>query len=320
MPLSSPLRSRGTARRAPIIPAEQAVFLLDLQLGTMRNTKKIPPGRVEVIRSKPTDPRTNPNAISSSKKLLDCDELRAIKTLHHQLRDYVQMYALPQEQFRGGIYMLPLSRFEFVEAYLQQTEVDLRYLVEELITNYDLRIRESQTALGLLFNRGDYPTPNDLRARLIIKYSYQTLSTPEGLKNYSQEIFEREQAKLREKMAEAVEDCRKAIAASTKDLLLEISDRMTLSEDGQPKIIRPSMIEKWLETFDLLGSKNITNDTELQAALESARATLQGKTEESLLHNATVQEATLSTFSGLIANLDRDVINRPSRQMNLDDK
>jgi hypothetical protein len=310
----------ATTENDAVSKAAMAVFLLDLRCGTIRDSKKVPSTAVEVVRHLPHDPETDPKSLNVSKKLLDCEELEAIKRLYHRLRDAVERYELPtKDQFRGGLYMIELDKFERVEAELEDAIRTLAGYVDALAANYELRVEQSRARLGTLFNEHDYPSIETLRNRLVIRYQYQTLSTPEGLKKYSRDIFERERKKLQAKMEDAIEDCRQIVAGKTKELLTEIVERVKPTE-GKPKVFRPDIIKSWTDALELLGDKNVTNDEELKAVIETAKKAISGRDVATFKSDSAVKAEIEEAFGSLIERLDDSVIDKPLRRVHWEEE
>ena len=299
---------------------ENACFLLSLKLGTLPNSKKVPSASIEVRKDMPFDPDTDTEMLRVSKKLFDCPELDELKQFHHSLRDFIEQHELPTKgQFRGGMYLMSITHLPAVEERLKDSVEQVEDLVDRLIEVLPLRISEAEGKLGTLFNEFDYPTESKIRERLRVVYEYQTLATPEGLKRYSADMYKREEAKLKARMEEAAMDCREIIAARAKDLLAAITDRLTPSLDGKPKVMRKDMIESWSSALDLMSEQNITGDADLAAVIAAAKEKLAGRETLSMKGDAALRTEIATTFKGLIERLDEQVIDKPLRAITFEE-
>jgi hypothetical protein len=304
---------------SPAIPLHDQVLLLDLRLGTLPNSKKVPSSSVEV-KHDDDEPDTDNNMLRVSMKILDCPELDEIKRVHHEIRDRVERLELPtNNQFRGGMYLMSYKHVEKMEAHLANAEEQLETCVDHLLDVYDQRIEEARAKLGTLFNEDHYLDPADVRAKLKMQYQIVTLATPEGLRKYKGDVFKREQEKLQKRMEEAVEDSRQIIAAQTRDLLTAVADRLTPSQDGKTKVIRGDMLEGWNETLDLLASKNVTDDTNLAEAIAAAKARLSGPAMADLRGDVALRADIAASFKSVVDRLDEQVIDKPLRRIRLED-
>lgn len=302
------------------VQIESACFLLNLKLGTLPNSKKVPSASVEVRKEMPFDPDTDTEMLRVSKKLFDCTELDELKQAHHSLRDFVERYELPTKgQFRAGMYLVSMTHLEKIEEKLCEATAEIGAIVDRLIVALPERIAESEEKLGTLFNEFDYPTESKIRERLRVVHEYQMLATPEGLKKFSLDMFDREQAKLRARMEEAAMDCREIIAERTRELLTAISDRLTPSLDGKPKVMRKDMITSWNDTLDLLAEQNITGDTDLANVIAIAKDKLTGRESLSMKGDAVVRTEITESFKSLIERLDEQVIDKPLRAITFEE-
>ncbi len=296
------------------------VFLLNLRLGTLGNSKKVPSTAVKVVREFDFDPDTDPEMLRVNKTLLDCPELREIKRYHHELRDYIEARELPTKgQFRAGMYLMSYRHLDAIEARLTMARENIGELVDQLVEALPERIEQSRARLGTLFNEHEYPSEATIREKLRIQFEYQTLATPEGLKRINREMFDREQAKLQRRMQEALDDSRAIIAQQTRDLLSAVADRLTPDESGKPKIIQANMAANWTAALEMLGDKNITGDSDLTAVIEQAKARIAGRGASDLKSDAATREEITAAFAELIARLDDQVIDKPLRQISFDE-
>ncbi len=155
---------------APAAPNPASLFfVLDLRLGTLSNSKKVPSTAVAVVREFEFDPDTDPEMLRVNKKLFDCPELDEIKQYHHSLRDFIETRELPTKgQFRAGMYLMSYKHLPAVEERLELAVEQIGELVDRLIDALEQRIGESKEKLGTLFNEADYPTEKTIRERLKI--------------------------------------------------------------------------------------------------------------------------------------------------------
>jgi hypothetical protein len=297
----------------------EAVFLLDLKLGKLGVTRKVQ-NDVIFVRHELDEPETDSSVLSVSKKILDCQELTAIRHLYRELREYAERYEIPQNgQFRPGLYLMPYSRLEQIEAYYSDASERLSTLVENLLDLYDLRKSEARERLGVLFDEDEYPEEAEIKAKFFVRYSFVTLSTPEGLRKYKGDIFKREQEKLRRQMEEAAEESRQIIAQQARDLAEKVIERLTPSLDGKPKIFKDSLLTNWDEFFDLFGDKNITGDEDFASIINNLKDRITGKGCHELRKSASERAEIRELFEGVIGQLDEMVIDKPIRRIRLED-
>lgn len=224
------------------------IFLLDLHLGRICATRDY----------------TTPDGERKSKTILDCPELREIKRLHREFRDYTELYAIPcDDLFRPGMYLMPAIRIKQIDEYYSRAQERLDVLVENLLTLYDRRKHEAKRRLRKLYNEADYPDEKTIRQTYTVEYSFITLAVPDALKLSDSELYKRETKKLRSLYRKAADTSRNALAQQMQNMAEHCVDRLGVGLDGKPKVFRDSLLTNWHRFFELFDEKNISGDEEL---------------------------------------------------------
>ena len=150
----------------------------------------------------------------------------------------------------------------------------LQEAARELASQYDTIKSEAQRRLGTLFNASDYPTTLD--GLFDLEVSYPTIEPPGYLMALQPEVFQQEQARVRERFESAVELAEQAFATELQRLTAHLAERLTGLHDGQPKVFRDSAVENLREFFERFRRLNIRSSPELDALVEQAQQTING--------------------------------------------
>jgi hypothetical protein len=220
--------------------------------------------------------------------------------------------------FRAGMYLMPYSLLDQIEPLITQTESRLKQKIDALLDVYQASIQSDRETLKSLFRTEDYPAPEEVRDAFKITWGYQTISTPEGLKGYRQDIYKREAAKMQALMEAAAAESREALIHQALELAKHVTDKLTPSEDGKPKVLRESVLENWDKFCDLFSHKNIAGDTDLEKVLNDVRATLKGRKAKETRTDAQAAAEIKALFDGVVGKLDEMIVAKPIRKLSLE--
>lgn len=253
--------------------------------------------------------------VESYKKTLQSPEFEAIKSADGKLRSYIQGRCLPSldKLFRSGVYPLPVELIAEVDERLEAHKEIRQRLIDRFLDTYEERCDEAREALGDLYNDSDYPSKDELRLNLNMRYQYITINTPESLKGISDTIFQRECDKAETMWSEARDEMRAALRAQLQELLNHLVDRLRPSADGKAKIFRNSMMSNFGDFLSVFDAKNISDDQELAALVDKLKGLSADVTPENLRANADFRADIATSFEDIKTELDQMIINKPGR-------
>lgn len=251
-------------------------LLVELNIGTWtaRKLDKKVSEEVDVQKS------TKVKAGNYRKNILaGAKELEAITKLAGNVRNWHYEQTLPWSD--SGIRLLPLGNFlkyrEELDARMQEFDT----LKRNFVTQYPHLISQMAFQLGTLFNRDDYPNPDDVDRKFYFNLNFYPMpesgdfrvEVEEELKRELQDKYQSHyDKKLQEAMAEAW--------GRLHNTLKHLSERLDTEVDGKAKIFRDATIGNAIELCSLLTSLNVTNDPKLEEArrdLEKALANVEPK-------------------------------------------
>jgi hypothetical protein len=290
--------------------AENSICLA-LDVKCIGNSRKLRDDQIEVEADK--------EMIKAAKKLLDAPELDAIKSLDAEMRNWLGKRALPS-MFKSGIYLIPISLVQDVDAKLQEYQENRSGKVQSFVSSYERIKADAQQRLNGVYNEKDYPSAEKVEQLFSVKSSYVTFGTPAALQQISSSLWEREKEKAEKQWKEAGEEIRIVLRESMKKLVDHMVERLASTEDGKPKIFRDSLIGNMQEFLELFNARNITGDAELEELANKAKAIMKGADPSKIRASTDTRETIKNAFESIKANLDTMVIDRPSRQIKIDDE
>ena len=232
------------------------------------------------------------NAGRYTKQLFaDVPELRALLNDRQTWYNFVQKVTFPWDGEWG---YLPTSRIVPVMAEIEQRKAASEALLENFIAVMPQAISNEAFAQGDMFNRDDYPSPDEVRSKF--KIIVQTMNVPEG--DYRVEIATHLADDLQKNFEQQTKDIIGEIHGKQQEQLLKVlqslsycCDSETVEENGEIKVKRRKLYESTLtEAMELCNTFtgfNLANDPKLDEASRSLLAVLDGVTIDQLRHSDT---------------------------------
>jgi hypothetical protein len=246
------------------------------------------------------------NAGRYTKQLFaDVQELRVLLNDRQTWYNFIQRVTYPWDGEWG---YLPTSRIPQVMAEINQRKAKSMELLENFINAMPAAVSNEAFVQGDMFNRDDYPTPDEVRSKFRI--IVQTMNIPEG--DYRVTIAD-----------DLAEDLKRNFEAQTRDIIKDIHDKQndqlvkvlqsfshccdseTVMEDGEVKVKRRKMYESTLtdalELCDTFADFNLNNDPRLEEARRDLLRVLDGVTIDQLRNNDTKRIVVKEGVDGILA-------------------
>lgn len=205
-------------------------------------------------------------------------ELEVINKFVTETRSLVYDNTLPWSD--SGIRLLPSAKFMEFNAKLQQAEDKFYGLVAEFVQVYPSLITAQAMALGNMFNRNDYPHPDDIEHRFRFNVNYMPVPSSGDFRvDIGNDAQEELKAKLSKLADERVEHAVKDIKTRLLEHLKRMSDRLTVdmvSGSAVPRKFHDSLLDGAHDLCELAGSLNIINDPQLEQARKALKQAING--------------------------------------------
>lgn len=301
-----------------ITPAAQGeaveVIRLNLTRTFLGTSKKLGDGQITVDASM--------EKIAASKKLLQSDELKAIKSIDSEMTQYVKSRSIPS-CYKAGIYLIKLDSVVAVDQALQDFQARRANAVDTFVSRYsDIQWQDSlpadQGGLGGCYDPSDYPSTDKVRASFSMRWNYEQASTPGKIADFSVSIYERCQAQAQAEMQEAIEQGKALLRAEFAGLIAHLHERLTPGADGQPKKFKAATLGNAIEFLRNFTYRDIAIDNELRPMLQAAADMLGGVTPDDLRNDATMRAHIASQAAAIKASLDPLIVKGPSRAISLE--
>jgi hypothetical protein len=196
------------------------------------------------------------------------NELEVIQQHVNAARTYVYENTLPWSD--AGIRLLPTKNFMTFNQRMTQFEQEFVGMVNEFVQVYPSLITAQAMALGDMFNRSEYPAPQEVASKFSFRVNY--MPVPKA-GDFRVDVGNEAQAELQKKLSSLADERVSAAVADAKARLKGHLDRMLKQlrveeVNGKQKKgrIHASLIEGGLELCEALKALNVTNDMTIEAA------------------------------------------------------
>jgi hypothetical protein len=251
--------------------------------------------------------------LSASKLILDTKNpaYRAVAAVRSEASSYWRTVTLPFPE--AGVRLLPQNSLGTFASTMQTYRERLQEAARELAAQYDQIKSEVQRRLRTLFNQADYPSTLD--GLFDLEVSYPTIEPPAYLVSLHPDVYQQEQARVRERFESAVELAEQAFATELQRLTAHLAERLTGLHNSQPKVFRDSAVENLQDFFERFRRLNIRSSPELDALVEQAQQTINGVEPQTLRDSNRLRQMVARDFEQIQAAVGDLLVDRPRRNI-----
>jgi len=196
---------------------------------------------------------------------------------------------------------------------LTSLKAELAEAVFQLDERYGELKASARTRLGRLFNAADYP--DSLIGLFQLEHDFPSIEAPEYLRELSPELFRQEQARVTARFEEVVQLAEEAFTTEFAKVVSHLTERLSGTEDGKPKVFRDSAIENLGEFFGRFRALNVRSSVELDRLVEDAQRIVRGVEPQALRDNTHLRQQIGSQLAGVQSVLDGLLVDRPRRNI-----
>lgn len=251
--------------------------------------------------------------LSAGKKLLDTSatSYRAVTNVRGRISSYFKGMSLPYPE--PGIRLIRQSDLECIHRQMSEYQDELRESVGRLDEEFDELKRLARSRLGNLFSAADYPT--SLRGLFDVSWEFPSVEPPDYLRRLSPQLYSAECSRVTERFNEAIRLAEAAFMEELSQLLEHLTERLSGSEDGKPKVFRDGVVENLQEFFGRFQRLNVQSNAELDELVARAREVLQGVKPGSLRDSQQLRHKVAANLSVVQSQLDQLLVERPRRRL-----
>ena len=249
----------------------------------------------------------------AGKKLLDTshEAFKAVTAVRGRIAAYWRGISLPYPE--PGIRLIRQDAIAAFDDQLSEYKRELNQVVGNLDNHYGELVELARERLGTLFNRADYPAT--LRGAFDVSWDYPSVAPPDYLRQLNPELYRQESERIAARFDEAVRLAEEAFVAELSKLVSHLTERLSGSDDGRPKIFRDSAIDNLSEFFTRFRSLNVGSSDQLDELVEQAQRVIRSVEPQALRNHAALRQQVATQLASVQSVLDGLMVDRPRRNI-----
>lgn len=281
--------------------------LIRLSIGLWEGKVKLPVSELN------PDESVDKTLLTARKALIDGSHLDKLKKIRSEA--YTYLYAHSYQSPIKGIAFAPHGTALKIIQKFKEISGDIADAADAFCANMDTYISEAEGRLGTLFDETEYPTGENLRRRFYFDYQVIELSEPSNPGIFDAETFAEEKAKF----VQMQQQLRDEIITTAREQFLELVSTMAENMSQPGKRFKKTSIESFLDFLKNFEAMNVTNDADLAALIDKAKAFTDGHTGSSFA-NMVRDRSDLRREAGRVFRSIKDgatalIENTPARKM-----
>lgn len=287
-------------------------IVLCLQIGRPGITKKISTNSIYI--------QADPTMIKVQKSILDSPQYKIIQNFEQDIRSWLVTRCLPS-YFRRGFYLIPITIFDEVRNKLDEFKNKLDDYINDFLNAYIEQKEDAKERLKSLYDEKNYLPIEELKSRFTWDVRYMDFSASSSLKYVSEEIYKKEEEKVRKIWDETEQEIQFALRESFQEMITYMIDKLESKEDGKPKIFHKSRIEKFEEFLNNFKDRNLSDDTELSKLIDQAKNIINSSIDPKYLRiDRSFRDFVRGGLKPLKKEIDNMLINKPRRKISFEDE
>lgn len=209
--------------------------------------------------------------VRANKILINREHLKEINSIITATRNYV--WDISNEFPIKGIQFLSLEIAEEANIAMKAFSNLLKEKVDPFTAQYKKHINEAKKQLEKdnLFDKNDYPHPNEIAEKFWIYWRFFDMTIPSGA---TDAVYKEETKRIKDLFTQTRTETILALRNGFAELVTHLADTMNDKEKGKKKRVRPEAIEKVMKFFETFQYKNVFKDNELDELVTQAKELL----------------------------------------------
>jgi hypothetical protein len=212
--------------------------------------------------------------LSAGKKLLDTSRpaFKAVTSVRNRIVSYWKGMSLPYPE--PGIRLIRQDDIGAFTLQLTTFKQELAEAVEALDRRYAELKSAARQRLGSLYNAADYPA--SLTGWFDCTWDFPSVEPPDYLRPLSPQLYEQEAARVSARFDEAVRLAEEAFTEELSKLMSHLTEWLSGTEDGKPKVFRDTAVENLREFFERFRHLNVRSNQQLDELVGQAQRIVSG--------------------------------------------
>lgn len=248
--------------------------------------------------------------MSLSKKLLNSEEVRAVRYRDIAFRSYLNGIATP---FRPGLWLVPVTMTEVAYSEAQRWERERSALADAAAAAYPRHVAAMREPLGPMYDPRDYPPADVFRSKYWVSWRFINFGVSEVLKEIRADIFRLETEKLQRQASEARTLIEQHLRGSLLDITAHLRDLIAPKASGKRVAVKAGSFEKLNQFLETVEARDVTGDEDLRRVVRQLRTLNQGLDLEVLNDDEAVRDRVEKQMGAIVESLEGLVVDAPAR-------
>jgi len=251
--------------------------------------------------------------VSAGKKLVDTRHplFKAVTAARGRILSYWKGVSLPFPE--PGIRLIRQDDIAAFQVQLTTLKADLNEAVGNLDQHFSELKMAARERLGRLYNAADYPA--SLIGQFDVSWDFPSVEPPPYLQQLSPELYRQECQRVTARFDEAIALAEQAFQEELAKLISHLTERLSGTEDGQPKVFRDSAVENLHDFFERFRHLNVRSNADLDDLVSRAQRIVRNVEPQQLRDNQQLRQQVATQLSSVEAVLDGLLVDRPRRNI-----
>jgi hypothetical protein len=256
---------------------------------------------------------TDARFLSAGKRLLDISHpaYKAVTAVRGKVQSYWKSMSVPYPE--PGIRLIRQDKIDEFAAQMREFQEQLAEAVENLDRHYSELKATARQRLGSLFDPADYP--DSLEGLFDVSFDFPSIEPPPYLQQLNPRLFEEESRRVQSRFDEAVRLAEQAFTGELAKLVSHLTERLSGTEDGHPKIFRDTAVENLNEFFQRFRELNVRSNEQLDELVARAQRIVRGIEPQDLRDNQSLRQHVATEMAVVQGVLDGLLVDRPRRNI-----
>ena len=253
------------------------------------------------------------DVLSAGKRLINTKhpKYKAVTSIRNRAVSLWKAISLPFPE--PGIRLVKQDDVDSIDSQMRTLKDELGHAVAELDQHYWELKSAARDRLGRLYNESDYPVT--LSGLFDMTWDWPSAEPPPYLRQLSPSLYREECQRVQARFDEAVRLAEAAFVEELSKLVSHLTERLSGTDDGRPKIFRDSAVENLTAFFRRFRDLNIGSSEQLDELVEQAQGIVRGVQPQQLRDDGTLRQQIATQLSGVQSVLDGLLVDRPRRNI-----
>jgi len=240
---------------------------------------------------------------SVSKNLLgDCQELKAVQKFAANTRNIHYSMTMPWSD--NGSRLLTTAQYFKYHEVMTDLQNEFTRLVDGFLTVYEWKIMDAQASLGAMWNGDEYPSRSALEDKFGFRVSYVPLPESGDFRiDIGTEALTQIKTQYEQHFTSSINAAMKDIWQKLHDNLQTLVRQLDVNDEGKGNKLYDTVFDRALELTDMLGTCNVTGDSQMEAMRQRLEQTFHGLTLGQVKNSPTLRENKQKELTAAIAAL-----------------